>query len=73
MTSSKKNDLTTFKLKKKMNLTIGVRSRRRVVPGYKFGFSGSESYGEFEYLFGSVGSGRNIELMDLTRGFNREL
>ena len=53
--------VTTFKLKK-MNLTIEVRSHRRVVPGCKFGFSGSEFDGEFEYRFGSVGSGRNIEL-----------
>ena len=54
-----------------MNLTIGVRSRRRVV--YKFGFSGSKFDGEFEYRFGSVRSDRNIELMGLTRGFDREL
>ena len=56
-----------------MNLTIGVRSRRRVVPRVKFGFSWSEFDGEFEYRFGSVGSGRNIELRGLTRGINRGL
>ena len=66
-------NLTFFKLKTKMNLTIGVRSRRRVVPGYMFGFSGSELDGGFEYRFGSVGAGRNIELRGLTRGFNQEL
>ena len=65
-------NLTTVKLKK-MNLTIGVRSRRRIVPRVPVGVSGSEFDGEFEYRFGSVRSGRNIEFMGLTRGSNREL
>ena len=53
--------------KKKMNLTIGVRSRRRVVPWVQVWVFW------VEYRFGSVGSGLNIELGGLTRGFNREL
>ena len=56
-----------------MNLTIGVSSRRRVVPRVQVYVSVSEFDGEFEYRFGSVRSGRNIELMGLTRSSIQEL
>ena len=50
--------------KKKLNITIGPRSRPTVAEGPKFGLLGSEFYGGFEFRFGSVGPGRSLELAD---------
>ena len=72
MTSPKNSEFNHFQLKK-MNLAIGFRSRRRLVHQIHVWVFWSEFDGKLKYRISSVRSGRNIELMGLTRGSNWEL